>query len=80
MPRGCVRLLRGRLRTITSMHMTLLGALIALSPRTLFAHQNAEALSDQHLGGALMLLLGGASYLTGGLALSVRFVRAEFAE
>jgi putative membrane protein len=61
---------------LTSMHMTLLGALIALSPRALFAHHGPNPLSDQHLGGAIMLLIGGASYLIGGLASSVRFVRA----
>jgi len=65
--RGIVALL------LTSMHMTLLGALIALAPRPLFAHAAAapEALLDeQHLGGAIMLLVGGASYLAGGLWLS----------
>lgn len=107
---------------LTSMHMTLLGALLALPPRPLFgathapgdgarqvshavdhgshaahaadhgshdehavhggspgAHGGlrsaAEAprlspLADQHLGGAIMIVLGGASYLTGGLWLA----------
>ena len=63
---------------LTSMHMTLLGALIALSPRALFASVEwcgtagrvATPLDDQHLGGALMLLVGGASYLAGGLWLT----------
>ena len=60
---------------LTSMHMTLLGALLALSPRALYvAHgagvHGAEALDHQHLGGAIMLLAGGASYLAGGLWLS----------
>ena len=55
----------------TSMHMTLLGALFALAPRVVLGHETtADALADQHLGGGLMLLIGGASYLAGGLWLS----------
>jgi putative membrane protein len=64
---------------LTSMHMTLLGALLALAPRPLYSHtenfSGISALDDQHLGGAIMLLLGGASYLTGGLALTVSLLR-----
>ncbi|HYD49336.1 MAG TPA: cytochrome c oxidase assembly protein, partial [Terriglobales bacterium] len=59
---------------LTSMHMTLLGALLALPPRPLYLHDHGigvlEPLHDQHLGGAIMLLAGGASYLVGGLWLS----------
>lgn len=57
---------------LTSMHMTLLGALLALSPRALYAHAatGTSALDEQHLGGAIMLLVGGISYLAGGLWLS----------
>jgi putative membrane protein len=55
----------------TSMHMTLLGALLALAPRPLYAHAVGFAgltpLQDQHLGGAIMLLVGGVAYLAGGL-------------
>jgi putative membrane protein len=54
----------------TSMHMTLLGALFALAPRPLYAH--AASIADQHLGGVIMLLVGGASYLAGGLWLTAR--------
>ncbi len=59
---------------LTSMHMTLLGALLLLSPRLLFAvHSHAgstaEALYDQQLGGCIMLIGGGLAYLVGGLAL-----------
>lgn len=59
----------------TSMHMTLLGALFALAPRSLYPHSaypSAELspLSDQHLGGAIMLFVGGLSYLIGGLWLT----------
>jgi len=62
----------------TSMHMTLLGALLTLATRPLFGHarvETAHALADQQLGGALMLIAGGASYLIGGLWLSARMLR-----
>lgn len=67
---------------LTSMHMTLLGALLALSPRLLYGHGHATGiagltpLDDQHLGGTVMLLVGGASYLIGGLVLMARLLRA----
>ncbi len=74
---------------LTSMHMTLLGALLALPPRPLYEHpvpvHDAPAhgagrsllspLEDQHLGGAIMLVAGGTSYLCGGLWLTVRLLR-----
>ena len=62
----------------TSMHMTLLGALFALASRPLFQHTvtaGGNALADQHLGGAIMLIAGGASYLAGGLWLAARMLR-----
>jgi putative membrane protein len=61
----------------TSMHMTLLGSLFALSNRPLFPHavHDIDALSDQHLGGAVMLIAGGSSYLIGGLWLTMRLLR-----
>ncbi|HYC71903.1 MAG TPA: cytochrome c oxidase assembly protein [Opitutaceae bacterium] len=67
---------------LTSMHMTLLGALLALTPRALYAHEAHAAtglspLEDQHLGGAVMLVVGGASYLAGGLWLAARLVRGR---
>src|SRR5688572_21600539 len=56
---------------LTAMHMTLLGALLALSPRPFYEHSHAIPLSfalhDQHLGGAIMLVGGGVTYLAGGL-------------
>ena len=70
----------------TSIHMTLLGALFALSSRTLYAHPpgtNAwglDAVTDQQLGGAIMLLIGGAAYLAGGLWLTARVVRTRTRE
>ena len=64
---------------LTSMHMTLLGVLLALAPRPLFGHGEVvfglTALQDQHLGGAIMLLMGGASYLAGGVALTAYLLR-----
>jgi putative membrane protein len=67
---------------LTSMHMTLLGALLALPPRPLYAHSTHAAkttlapLTDQHLGGAIMLLGGGVSYLLGGLLLTAGLLRS----
>jgi putative membrane protein len=69
---------------LTSMHMTLLGALLALPPRALYSHAAHAAhsgahtltpLADQHLGGAIMLLVGGLAYLLGGLWLTAELLR-----
>jgi putative membrane protein len=64
---------------LTAMHMTLLGALLALAPRPLYESVHAvpglSAVDDQHLGGAVMLILGAASYLAGGVWLSWGLVR-----
>lgn len=58
---------------LTSMHMTLLGALIALAPRILYHHASPaigfDPLEDQRIGGAVMLFVGAAAYLGGGVAL-----------
>jgi putative membrane protein len=63
---------------LTSMHMTLLGALLALAPRPLYAHPaSVAALDEQHLGGAIMLAVGGVSYLAGGLWLSMRILQGR---
>lgn len=67
---------------LTSMHMTLLGALLALAPRTLYRHGGGDsaatvALVDQQLGGTLMLMVGGAAYLAGGLVLVAGLLRAR---
>jgi putative membrane protein len=63
----------------TSMHMTLLGALFALAGRPLFqhaaVHSGAAATADQQLGGVIMLLVGGAAYLVGGLWLTAVALR-----
>lgn len=66
---------------LTSMHMTLLGALLGLAPRPLYAHgaaamtDGASPLDQQHLGGAIMLAVGGLAYLAGGLWLSVQLLQ-----
>lgn len=64
---------------LTSMHMTLLGALLALAPRELYGHAHAHGaltgLEDQQLGGAIMLAVGGVSYLAGGVLLSAGLLR-----
>lgn len=68
---------------LTSMHMTLLGALIGLAPRLLYpamAHRapwGLAPLADQQLSGAVMLLVGGAAYFLGGLGLLGTLLRRE---
>lgn len=66
----------------TSMHMTLLGALFALATRPLLQHApsslaGSSPVADQHLGGVIMLLVGGASYLAGGLWLTATTLRSR---
>lgn len=66
---------------LTSMHMTLLGALIGLADRPLYAMMamhpapGLDALADQQLGGVVMLTIGGASYCLGGLWLLAAILR-----
>lgn len=69
---------------MTSIHMTLLGALLALSPRPLYGLGDVTcfgvALSegqDQQLGGVVMLLVGAVVYLLGGLLLVGRLLTAN---
>lgn len=66
----------------TSMHMTLLGALLALSPRPLYGEGmvtcfgiSLNAGQDQQIGAVVMLLVGAAVYLAGGVALLGRTLR-----
>jgi putative membrane protein len=66
---------------LTSIHMTLLGTLLALSPRPLFGAGQVtcfglvlDAQRDQEIGGVIMLLTGGAVYLAGGLALLAKLL------
>lgn len=69
---------------LTSMHMTFLGALLALAPRSVYPHHQGygslTALEDQHLGGAVMILIGGIAYLSGGLWLTVGLLRQRFVQ
>ncbi|WP_335946206.1 cytochrome c oxidase assembly protein [Salipiger bermudensis] len=56
----------------TTMHMTLLGALIGLSPRDLYGdicagHLGLSALQEQQVAGAMMAGAGGAIYLVAAL-------------
>ncbi|MGQ0698345.1 MAG: cytochrome c oxidase assembly protein [Panacagrimonas sp.] len=65
---------------MTSMHMTLLGTLLTLSLRPLYPHGDVNALGrsaldDQQLGGMLMLLGAGSSYLIGALWLLAGVLR-----
>ena len=67
---------------LTTMHMTLLGTLVALAPRPLFdqlgftcLRVEISPLSDQQMGGVVMLLVGASIYLLGGLVLLSRELR-----
>ena len=57
---------------LTSMHMTLLGALLILAPRDLYAGicGTAPDLSGQQVGGMHMLAIGTPIYLVAGLGLT----------
>jgi putative membrane protein len=56
----------------------LLGVLLAMSSRVLYVHAGhgdpADALHDQHVGGVLMLVIGGLSYMGGALVLLQRLL------
>ena len=59
---------------LTSLHMTLLGVLLAMSGRPLYQHTGSalsglSPLEDQQMGGVIMLAFGGSAYLIGGLYL-----------
>lgn len=54
---------------LTSMHMTLLGALLILSPTALYAYCGP---GQQQIGGMLMLGIGTPAYLLAGLWLTAR--------
>ncbi|WP_226781663.1 cytochrome c oxidase assembly protein [Oceaniglobus trochenteri] len=75
---GCLRaeqpLLGAGGLLLTSMHMTLLGALIVLAPRDLYSEicGLAPDLGGQQLGGLLMLGIGTPIYLVAGLILTGR--------
>ncbi|WP_246849401.1 cytochrome c oxidase assembly protein [Rubellimicrobium arenae] len=62
---------------LTSMHMTLLGALLVLSGNDLYAAicGTSPDVGGQRLGGLLMLGIGTPIYLAGGLWLTARALR-----
>lgn len=75
---------------LTSMHMTLLGVLLAAAARPLYVHADVgsngvqpvaslgmSALQDQHVGGVLMLAVGGTVYLAGALLLLAGLLRGD---
>ncbi|TKT76154.1 cytochrome c oxidase assembly protein [Aquamicrobium sp. LC103] len=69
---------------LTSIHMTLLGALLALSPRPLYGAGEVscfgivlDARQDLELGGVIMLMVGPATYLAGGVALLARVLNTD---
>lgn len=64
---------------LTSMHMTLLGALLILAPRDLYAEFCGQLpnLPAQQLGGLLMLGIGTPVYLVGGLWLVALCLRDD---
>jgi putative membrane protein len=65
----------------TSMHMTLLGALLGLASRVIYDGHGVGSwlrllpLADQQAGGVIMLAIGGVIYLGGGLWLVARVLR-----
>lgn len=66
---------------LTSIHMTLLGALLALASRPLYGVGEVtcfgivlDAGQDQALGGVVMLMVGAAVYLAGGVFLLSRLL------
>lgn len=70
-PGGIIALL------MTSMHMTFLGALLAIGPHDLFhAPGGTSGGPDQQAGGLIMLLVGGIAYMMGGLGLLAGLLRA----
>jgi putative membrane protein len=67
----------------TSVHMTLLGVLLAFAPRPLYGEGEVSCLGvmlsaavDQQAGGVVMLLVGAVVYLAGGVALLARTLNA----
>ncbi|GGK21136.1 cytochrome c oxidase assembly protein [Salinarimonas ramus] len=60
---------------LTSMHMGLLGVLLALAPRPLY--EACLGVFDQQVGGVMMLAVGGSVYLAGALWLLADLLREE---
>ncbi|SHF64583.1 putative membrane protein [Loktanella atrilutea] len=64
---------------LTSMHMTLLGALLTLAPRVLYVPGCVGSLAEQQLGGMMMLAIGTPVYLIAGLWLTGGALKEETA-
>ncbi len=62
---------------LTSMHMTLLGAILILSPRLLYQAELCRlgGVSDQQMGGMIMLAIGTPVYLVASLILLSKELR-----
>lgn len=60
---------------MTTMHMTLLGALLIMATRELYPSGICGGVADQQMGGILMLAIGTPIYLLAGLALTARALR-----
>lgn len=66
---------------LTSMHMAMLGVLLVLAPRLVYAPQfclgafGLDPLGDQQLGGGLMAFFGGGAAAIGGAVLALRLGR-----
>ncbi len=62
---------------LTFAHMTLLGALLSLTPRPLYhgAAGDLAALTDQQLGGAIMLVVSALVYIGGGVWLGASLLK-----
>ncbi len=72
---------------LTSVHMTLLGALLSLAPRPLYGTGDVTCFGivlgageDQALGGVIMLMIGAAVYLAGGVFLLARLLAGRTGE
>ena len=72
---------------LTSVHMTLLGALLSLAPRPLYGLGEVTCFGivlgageDQALGGVIMLMIGAAVYLAGGVFLLARLLAGRTGE
>jgi putative membrane protein len=69
---------------LTSIHMTLLGALLSLASRPLYGGGDVTCFGlvlgagqDQALGGVVMLMIGAAVYLAGGVFLLSRLLSGK---
>lgn len=71
---------------LTSMHMTMLGVLLTMTPRLIYPADlclgafGFEQLEDQRFGGVLMAAWGGLGYMLGGVVLGCRLLWGTDAE